>query len=123
MSYLTRSIGKVFHRGSEKDHTFLHMVSLSLSLSISRKELRVRKTVNLDDFDGGVSVLGAENSGKTQTLARIIGVDMIPSAHGISTRLLTVINMINDPVIPADQPQIIRSTSADKRESNKLYVS
>ena len=39
----------------------------------------------------GVSVLGAENLGKTQTLARMIGVEIIPSALGICTLVPKVI--------------------------------
>ena len=47
-------------------------------------DLKINSSVNLDNFGGGIFVFDAENLGKTQTLARMIGVDIIPSALGFS---------------------------------------
>lgn len=63
-------------------------------------------SIELKDFDGAFLIVGAESSGKTSVLSRIIGCEATPIASRICTRVPTEINLIFDPNLPVDQPKI-----------------
>lgn len=62
--------------------------------------------------------VGDESTGKSATLARVIGCDVIPSAEGLTTRCPIVLRLKNVSDMPAHQRTILLET----RESGQSYM-
>jgi hypothetical protein len=53
-----------------------------------------------------IIVIGDESSGKSSTLERVAMVDLLPRAHGISTRQPIVLKLRTDPAYEYDKPRL-----------------